>query len=194
MHRITLSDVMMNASAGKPPFTSKSPIQIILKHVREEPISIAAATKSQTVPPDLDYIMMRCSERIANIAIKTPAAPGRSASLSTRQACRSEWRCKSIRAEPARSIRSRYFRVGATEIGEIMRGRCRRHYLLHPESSGWAGQAAQLNQRLSTRHCRHARQQRIRQTLRFYALTPSNTSDNRSCIKQNMLACKRRRC
>jgi len=59
----SLGCVMYETLCGAPPFVGTNSIQTILKHMRDQPVPISKAANQQTVPDDLNYIVMRCLEK-----------------------------------------------------------------------------------------------------------------------------------
>jgi serine/threonine protein kinase len=52
--------VMYEALCGRPPFSGRNQIQIIVRHVKDAPAELSASCTVQPIPDDLNYIVMRC--------------------------------------------------------------------------------------------------------------------------------------
>jgi serine/threonine protein kinase len=59
----SLGCVMYETLCGHAPFTGKNAIQIILKHIKEAPVTVSQACTEQKIPDDLNYIVMRCLQK-----------------------------------------------------------------------------------------------------------------------------------
>jgi len=70
----SLGCVMYETLCGHPPFVGKNSIQTILKHMRDVPVPISEASQRQSVPEDLNYIIMRCLEKDRNNRYENIAA------------------------------------------------------------------------------------------------------------------------
>ncbi len=58
--------VMYETLTGQPPFAAENPIKIILKHVNQEPTAISKLPHDYKIPPQLEWVVMRCLAKEPN--------------------------------------------------------------------------------------------------------------------------------